>query len=183
VGGIGRSTHVVGLVLATECAQHLRHHRLHADRQAGDAAGGVGPGPLQVEVVGVALHGHLGAGGEGNRGEDLQQLVGRYQARGPATHEHAGHRREAGRRLLDLAAARREVALGEVGAVGPGGEGAVVAAVPAEGHVHVDPERHLRSVPSVRAAPHPVRRPPARTQRVGNQTPSSRIVAFSLYVV
>ena len=49
---------------------------------------------------------------------------------------------------LDLRAARSEVAGGQVVAVGPGGERAVVAAASAERHVEVGAERHGPSVPT-----------------------------------
>ncbi len=151
VSRLHRPTDVGRVVLAPEGGQHGSVHRLDADGDPGDPSLGVDPSPFGVEVVGVALDGDLRPRRQRHGSEHSDQAVRVDQRRRSAADEDAGHRWPARSLLTDLALAGGQVALLQVEAVGPGREGAVVAPVPAEGHVEVEPERHARSVPVVRS--------------------------------
>ena len=98
----------------------------------------VGPQEVEGDVVGVALDRDLGAGADRERFEHREQRGGVDEAGCPAADEHRGDRREVRSRPLRVGAAGPQVPLGQVGAVGPGREVAVVAAAPAERDVQVD---------------------------------------------
>src|SRR5690606_8912409 len=109
---------------------------------ARDASGCVVGGEALVEVVGVALHGDLGAGSQRDLGEHTDQRGSWDERGGPASDEHAGDRLAPGDLTADVGSTGGEVPLDQVPPVRPRGEGAVVAAMPAERHVEVEPERH-----------------------------------------
>src|SRR5579875_2626935 len=108
----------------------------------------------RVDVLGVALDGHLGARRRRDGGEDLGEAGRAEQGRRAAPDVRGGGPAEqaGGARAGDLAAHRAHVVIHEVGAVGPGGEGAVVAARRAERDVDVGAQagaghRRLRRAP------------------------------------
>ena len=106
----------------------------------------VGPEVIVVGVLGVALDGHLGAGCAGHGVEDAAQGLGVEAGRGAPSEEDGGGGGEAARLggAMKLEDARVGVALHEVVPIGVGGEGAVVAPLPAERDVDVDAERGQR---------------------------------------
>ena len=150
-GGAGQldgSLDVGAVVGAAERLQHVGRGGLHAEGETVHAAGEVGVEQLGGDVVGVALHRHLGAGGARDAVEHRDQVGRRHEGRGAAADEHRrGGGQARGDEPVGVGAARREVAVDEVVAVGPGGEAAVVAARRAERHVQVHAEGVGRAHP------------------------------------
>ena len=99
VGEAGGARGVEGLagrarrVQASQALQHRVVERLHAQADAGDAGPSVGGEGLHGHALGIALHGDLGAGGDGEARaqavEDGGQLFGGEQRGGPAPEEEA----------------------------------------------------------------------------------------------
>ena len=105
-----------------------------------------------VGVLGVALDGHLGVGRPRDGGEDAAQGLGVRGGRRAAAEEDAtsaGRDRRVADGALRVEDAGVGVALHQVVAVGVGGEGAVVAALPAERDVDVDAERAVKGSTAV----------------------------------
>ena len=140
--GIGDPPGRVGHVAAPEAGQRAGLGGLEPEGNPGHAGPAVGTEVRLVGIFGVALDRDLGAGGTGNGLEDGAQELGVQARRGAPAEEHAGRRRQrpGGGQTRQLGDTRPRVSLHQVVAVGVGGEGAVVAALPAERHVHVDAE-------------------------------------------
>ena len=108
-----------------------------------------------IDRVGVALDRHLGARPPRDRVEDPGERRAGQQRRCAATEEDRRRLRDRARRdpTLDVGHAGVDVLVDQVGAVGPGREVAVVAAVRAERDVHVHAEpmgRHDVDAPTCR---------------------------------
>ena len=166
-GGQGdRPAHVVDRVPPPERLEHGRHHRLHAEGQTGHAGRPVGGQQRRGDRVRVALDRHLGARHPLDLVEHGTQQLAGQQRRRAAAHEHRRGPRQAG--APHLGPARRRVRRHQVGAVGPRGERAVVAAGRAERHVHVHPE------PIAHSRVHDPRNPQAMYSRRGGQADRRR---------
>ena len=102
-----RST-LAGSCVPAERGEHVRHHRLHADRDPVDAGADERLEHRLGDVVGVALDRHLGAGRQRDRPQHRGQPLRRHQRRRAAADEHARRRRHPGvDGPLDLGAHRR----------------------------------------------------------------------------
>ena len=130
--------HVGGLMGAPECAENVGDHRLHTDAHPVDPRFAIGAQEIEGDIVGVALHGHLGSGHCGDPRQHLGQLDGVDLGGRSTADENARHRRQV--RTGDVVAECLQVGRAQVMAVSPGGEGAVVAAPSTEGDVDVDAE-------------------------------------------
>ena len=119
--------------------QHRGHHRLHTDADPIHAGRRVGPHHLHCDVVGIALHSDLSAGGQRYHRQHRCKPIGRNPSRRTSADEHARDRVERG--TGDVDAQRVEVVADHMVAIRPRRERAVVAAVPAERYVDVDAER------------------------------------------
>ncbi len=139
---LDRARDVLPVVGAAQAGQHVSARRLHTERHPRYAPGAVGGEELLGHVVGVALHGDLGALGQRHPAEDLHQRRRRHQRRGAAPHEDRRRRRHPGSdEAVGVGTAGRQVRIGQVVAIRPRRERAVVAAGRAERHVEVDAER------------------------------------------
>ena len=137
----------VGRVVgAAERGEHVGATRLHAERQPVDARrrGRRRPAPASTSS---GLHSTVTSrpAAAGHASRTATSSVGGHQRRRAAADEHPGDRGQArGHQAVGVGAAGREVGVDQVVAVGPGREGAVVAARRAERHVDVDAEGHGR---------------------------------------
>ena len=142
VDGGGNGLGGVGHVAPAEAGQHVGPGGLQAEGDAGHAGAAVSAEVRAVGVLGIALDRHLRAGRTRDGVEDAAEGLGVEAGRGAPSEENGGGRGEVARPegLPHLAHAGVGVALHEMVAVGVGGEGAVVAALPAERDVDVDAE-------------------------------------------
>ena len=161
--------HVVGVVGATEREQHVRAHRLHAERHPVHPGGAVGAQLLEVDGVGVALDGDLGVARARDGVEDGGESGCVEQRRRAAAEEHAGGVGQGS--TLEVADARGDVVVDEVRPVGPRGEVAVVAPRRAERDVHVHPEAR-------RGRPRHVSRPTSSAATNASWGTSTRPICF-----
>ena len=142
-----RST-LAGSCVRPSDAEHVRHHRLHADADAVHAAADdTSRSSVGGDVVGVALDRHLGARRDRDRRQHAGQLRRRARSEGvpPPTNTLVADRHPVVDGTLDLGRRRPEVRAGQVMAVGPRGERAVVALARAERDVEVHAERRHRA--------------------------------------
>jgi hypothetical protein len=144
--GLARQRHrrrrLVGAVAPAQAGEHARDHGLHPEGHPRHP-GGAPPGEEAGRgVLGIALGGDLGAGAARHGPEHPGEQLPGQARRGPAPHVHARRRGEALHLTgpVELGHTGRGVVVHERVAVGPGGEGAVVAARRAERHVDVDAE-------------------------------------------
>ena len=179
----------VGRVVGpAERGEHVRHHRLHADRDPVDAGVGVGGDQLLGDVVGVALDRDLGAGAQRDaRITAASPSAGTSDGVPPPTNTLVGGRHPGIDGPRDLGAHGGQVVVDQVRPVGPRRERAVVAPVRAERHVDVDPERRrlttartatIRVAATTAAvstrstcAPSETRSPPAPARRATSRPP------------
>ena len=132
-----------GHAATPQTEQHVRRRSTAGRRTAAcTPAQPVGAEVRLVGVLGIALDGDLGAGCARDGLEDATEKVRVEAGGGAPSEEDGGGSDEAAVAdgALHLEDAGVDVALHEMVAVGVGGEGAVVAALPAERDVDVDAE-------------------------------------------
>jgi hypothetical protein len=139
--GSHRRRDCLAAVAATEAGEDMRGEGLYSERDAVHARGGVSLEELDVDVLWIALDGHLGPLAAGYGTEEPGELLPAKSRGGPSPEKDRDGRAEALRvGTHQLAHASVYVGRGEMLEAGPGRECAIVAAPRAERHVHVDTE-------------------------------------------